>query len=107
MATAKALDKATAKGKTAATPTNSTAKKTRTGGNAVFIDHGDGLVSMYFHLSAIDVQTGREIRKGDRIGQVGTTGRSTGPHLFFGIRWHNARIDPRFVLEDPAKIPAL
>ena len=76
-------------------------------GNAVFIDHGDGLVSMYFHLSAIDVQTGREIRKGDRIGQVGTTGRSTGPHLFFGIRWHNARIDPRFVLEDPAKIPAL
>ena len=76
-------------------------------GNAVFIDHGDGLVSMYFHLSAIDVQTGQEVRKGDRVGQVGTTGRSTGPHLFFGIRWHNARIDPRFVLEDPARIPAL
>ena len=76
-------------------------------GNAVFVDHGDGLVSMYFHLSAIDVQAGQEVRKGDRIGQVGTTGRSTGPHLFFGIRWHNARIDPRFVLEDPARIPAL
>jgi len=76
-------------------------------GNAVFIDHGDGLISMYFHLSDINVQTGQEVRKGDRVGQVGTTGRSTGPHLFFGIRWHNARIDPRFVLGDPAKVPAI
>jgi len=76
-------------------------------GNAVFIDHGDGLLSMYFHLSEIDVQAGQEVRKGDKLGQVGTTGRSTGPHLFFGVRWHNARIDPRFLLEDPAKIPAL
>jgi murein DD-endopeptidase MepM/ murein hydrolase activator NlpD len=76
-------------------------------GNAVFIDHGDGLISMYFHLSQIDVQAGEEVRKGDRLGQVGTTGRSTGPHLFFGVRWHNARIDPKFLLEDPAKIPAL
>jgi murein DD-endopeptidase MepM/ murein hydrolase activator NlpD len=76
-------------------------------GNAVFVDHGDGLVSMYFHLSDINVQTGQEVRKGDRVGKVGTTGRSTGPHLFFGVRWHDARIDPRFVLEDPAKIPAL
>jgi murein DD-endopeptidase MepM/ murein hydrolase activator NlpD len=76
-------------------------------GNAVFIDHGDGLISMYFHLSEIDVQAGQEVRKGDKLGQVGTTGRSTGPHLFFGVRWHNARIDPRFLLEDPAKIPAL
>ena len=76
-------------------------------GNAVFIDHGDGLISMYFHLSDIAVQTGQEVRKGDRVGRVGTTGRSTGPHLFFAVRWHDARIDPRFVLEDPAKIPAL
>jgi len=76
-------------------------------GNAVFIDHGDGLISMYFHLSDINVQAGQQVSKGDRVGQVGTTGRSTGPHLFFGIRWHNSRIDPRFVLEDPARIPAL
>jgi murein DD-endopeptidase MepM/ murein hydrolase activator NlpD len=76
-------------------------------GNAVFIDHGDGLISMYFHLSDIDVQAGQEIQKGDSLGKVGTTGRSTGPHLFFGVRWHNARIDPRFLLEDPALIPAL
>jgi murein DD-endopeptidase MepM/ murein hydrolase activator NlpD len=76
-------------------------------GNAVFVDHGDGLISMYFHMSEIAVQTGQEVRKGDRVGRVGTTGRSTGPHLFFAVRWHNARIDPRFVLEDPARIPAI
>jgi hypothetical protein len=76
-------------------------------GNAVFVDHGDGLITMYFHLSDIDVQSGQEVQKGDRLGKVGTTGRSTGPHLFFGVRWHNARIDPRFLLEDPALIPAL
>jgi murein DD-endopeptidase MepM/ murein hydrolase activator NlpD len=76
-------------------------------GNAVFIDHGDGLITMYFHLSDISVQTGQDVRKGDRLGRVGTTGRSTGPHLFFGVRWHGARIDPRFVLEDPARIPAI
>jgi murein DD-endopeptidase MepM/ murein hydrolase activator NlpD len=74
-------------------------------GNAVFIDHGDGLLSMYFHLADMKVTSGQEVRKGDRVGSVGTTGRSTGPHLFFGIRWHNARIDPKYVLGDPARIP--
>jgi|HubBroStandDraft_6_1064221.scaffolds.fasta_scaffold1792605_1 hypothetical protein len=39
------------------------------------------------------------------LGRVGSTGRATGPHLFFGIRWHDARIDPHFVLEMPSKIP--
>jgi hypothetical protein len=76
-------------------------------GNGVYIDHGDGLVSMYFHLSKIDVTPGEEVKKGQTIGQVGSTGRATGPHLYFGVRWHNARIDPRFVFEDPAKLPAL
>jgi murein DD-endopeptidase MepM/ murein hydrolase activator NlpD len=76
-------------------------------GTAVFIDHGDGLVSMYFHLSDLNVQAGQEIRQGDRVGRVGTTGRSTGPDLFLGVRWHDARIDPRFMLEDPARVPAI
>jgi hypothetical protein len=76
-------------------------------GNAVFIDHGDGLVSMYFHLSQINTKAGQKVDKGDIIGKVGETGRATGPHLFFGIRWHGARIDPRFLIEDPAKIPAV
>jgi hypothetical protein len=76
-------------------------------GNAVFIDHGDGLISMSFHLSEIKVKAGEPVKKGDTIGLVGTTGRSTGPHLFFGIRWHGARINPHFLLKDPAKIPAV
>ena len=76
-------------------------------GNAVFVDHGDGLISMYFHLSDIKVKAGQQVKKGDTLGRVGTTGRSTGPHLFFGMRWHNARINPQFLLEDPSKIPAV
>jgi murein DD-endopeptidase MepM/ murein hydrolase activator NlpD len=76
-------------------------------GNAVFIDHGAGLISMYFHLSGIKVKAGQEVQKGHVVGVVGTTGRSTGPHLFFGVRWHDARIGPRYVLEDPATIPAV
>jgi murein DD-endopeptidase MepM/ murein hydrolase activator NlpD len=76
-------------------------------GNAVFIDHGDGLISMYFHLSDLNVTPGLEVQKGHVLGRVGSTGRATGPHLFFGIRWHNARIDPRFVLEPPGDIPSV
>ena len=74
-------------------------------GNAVFIDHGDGLISMYFHLAEIKVQAGDDVKKGHTLGRVGSTGRATGPHLFFGVRWHNARINPQFVLEAPSKIP--
>lgn len=76
-------------------------------GNAVFIDHGDGLISMYFHLSDIKVQAGQEVRKGETLGREGATGRATGPHLWFGVRWHDARIDPKFLLEEPGKIPAV
>ena len=76
-------------------------------GNAVFVDHGDGLVTMSFHLSEIAVQPGQTVKKGELLGKVGTTGRSTGAHLYFGVRWHNARIDPKWVLEDPAKIPSV
>lgn len=64
------------------------------GGKCVFIDHGAGLVSMYMHLSEIDVAVGDEVRAGQRIGRVGATGRVTGPHLHFGLRWRGARIDP-------------
>ena len=75
-------------------------------GKAVFIDHGNGLVSMYFHLSEIRVQAGQDVKKGEVLGLVGSTGRVTGPHLHLGVRWHDARIDPQPLLEDPAKIPA-
>jgi murein DD-endopeptidase MepM/ murein hydrolase activator NlpD len=76
-------------------------------GNAVFIDRGDGLISMYFHLPGIKVQVGQEVKKGHTLGRVGSTGRATGPHLFFAVRWHHARIDPQFLLEDPGKIPTV
>ena len=76
-------------------------------GNAVFIDHGDGLISMCFHLSELKVQVGQEVKKGHTLGRVGSTGRATGPHLFFGVRWHDGRIDPKFLLENPGKIPAV
>jgi murein DD-endopeptidase MepM/ murein hydrolase activator NlpD len=76
-------------------------------GNSVFIDHGDGLISMYFHLSELKVQTGQEVKKGDTLGREGSTGRATGPHLWFGVRWHDARIDPKFLLENPGRIPAV
>ncbi len=63
-------------------------------GNAVFIDHGGGLVSMSFHLSKILVHAGQLVERGQVIGLSGATGRVTGPHLHFGLRWHDARIDP-------------
>jgi murein DD-endopeptidase MepM/ murein hydrolase activator NlpD len=76
-------------------------------GNAVFVDHGGGLVSMYFHLATIKVQVGQEVKRGETLGREGSTGRATGPHLWFGVRWHDARIDPGFLLEAPDKIPAV
>jgi len=76
-------------------------------GKSVFVDHGDGLVSMYFHLSGIAVDKGDEIRQGEILGLVGQSGRATGPHLHFGIRWHGARVDPRLLLAAPDSLPSI
>ena len=70
-------------------------------GNAVYLDHGDGLISMAFHLSKIEVKEGDAVRRGQPIGQVGATGRVTGPHLHFGLRWRGAKIDPSTLLDPP------
>lgn len=63
-------------------------------GNSIYIDHGQGLISMYFHLSAIDVADGDMVERGQVIGKVGKTGRVTGAHLHYGIYINGARIDP-------------
>ncbi|MFQ5588197.1 MAG: M23 family metallopeptidase [Nitrospiria bacterium] len=63
-------------------------------GVSVVIDHGLGLFSMYFHLSAVDVQVGDVVQTGRQIGRVGKSGRVTGPHLHWGMRLNNAKIDP-------------
>jgi murein DD-endopeptidase MepM/ murein hydrolase activator NlpD len=76
-------------------------------GNSVFLDHGDGLISMYFHMSRMNVQEGESVRRGQVIGEVGATGRVTGPHLHFGLRWHRARIDPALLLGDPGGLPEI
>lgn len=63
-------------------------------GNTVFVDHGQGLISMFCHLSKIDVKVGDELARGAVLGKVGSTGRATGPHLHWNVSLNDARIDP-------------
>ncbi|GAB3319977.1 hypothetical protein GCM10027299_13200 [Larkinella ripae] len=74
-------------------------------GKAVYIDHGNGLISEYFHLKSYQVKAGQTVTKGQVIGQVGETGRVTGPHLHFGVRWHGACVNPGYLLVDPSDLP--
>jgi murein DD-endopeptidase MepM/ murein hydrolase activator NlpD len=63
-------------------------------GNSVVLDHGQGIYSMFFHLSKVLVQPGQQVKKGDVIGLVGATGRASGAHLHWGVRVQGARVDP-------------
>ncbi|MDO7835744.1 M23 family metallopeptidase [Sphingobium sp. HBC34] len=66
-------------------------------GHLLMIDHGHGLSSAFLHLSRIDVQVGDPVAQGQRIGAIGATGRATGPHLHWGMKWNAARIDPMLI----------
>jgi murein DD-endopeptidase MepM/ murein hydrolase activator NlpD len=77
------------------------------GGHSVFLDHGDGLITMYLHLSRVFVEEGHAVSRGERVGMVGASGRATGPHLHFGVRWHGARVDPSLLLSSPDAIPPI
>lgn len=63
-------------------------------GKAVFLDHGMGIITMYFHLSEVHVKEGEKVAQGQILGRVGQTGRASGPHLHWGIRINGSRIDP-------------
>lgn len=76
-------------------------------GNSVYVDHGAGLVSMNFHLDSIAVSAGDEVKRGQNLGKIGSTGRSTGPHLHIGLRWLGKRIDPALLFADPTTLPSV
>jgi len=79
----------------AATGTVTIAAWQRGYGRVVYIDHGSGLSTRYGHLSEIDVHVGQTVTRGQTIGLVGSTGRSTGPHLHYEVRINNHPVDPR------------
>mgnify|MGYP001365438092 CR=1 FL=1 len=68
-----------------------------TGGTLIF-DHGHGISTLYMHMEKISVKIGQEVKQGDIIGTVGSTGRSTGAHLDIRLNWFNVRLDPATVL---------
>ncbi|WP_300376067.1 M23 family metallopeptidase [Henriciella sp.] len=78
-------------------------------GGTVFLDHGGGLVSVFLHLSAVDVTEGDVVSQGDRLGATGNTGRTTGPHLHWAVKWRNEETSgrDRDFYVDPALLLAL
>ena len=68
-------------------------------GGTIIMDHGHGISTIYSHLESVMVSVGDKINKGDIIGTVGSTGRSTGPHLDFRVNWFQTRLDPMSVIK--------
>ena len=76
-------------------------------GNMVFIDHGQGIISLYANMDRINVKAGDSIKQGQLIGTVGPTGRTTGPHLHFAVFANKTLIDPIYMLPKRAKKPQI
>lgn len=69
-------------------------------GHTVFLDHGQGLITMYAHLNSITVEKGQRVAQGDQLGTVGMTGRVTGPHLHWAVSLNHTMVDPALFLHD-------
>jgi murein DD-endopeptidase MepM/ murein hydrolase activator NlpD len=79
-------------------------------GRLLIIDHGMGLNSAFLHLSSIAVKEGDRVKRGQLVGAIGSTGRATGPHLHWAVKWRDARIDPMVLAgampgQDLGKVP--
>ncbi|SET51824.1 M23 family metallopeptidase [Thalassotalea agarivorans] len=71
-------------------------------GGTMIIDHGHGIFSTFIHLSDAYVSVGTDVKQGEKVAAIGSTGRSTGPHLDWRVNWFDVRIDPQLVLDTPA-----
>lgn len=69
-------------------------------GGTLIIDHGHGITSTYIHLSKLDVKVGDKIKQGNKVAEIGATGRVTGPHLDWRFNWKGERLDPALLMQD-------
>ncbi len=70
-------------------------------GGTVVLDHGHGISSSFLHMSQISVSVGQELKQGDKVGEIGATGRATGAHLDWRMNWFDQRVDPRLLMKEP------